>query len=212
MKRSKYVSVAILTLGLVGGSIGAVSADTTASPKPTVAKTVNPAVAQYQADLAAYKIALQQYRVDLVKNEIAYRPALKAYWAAWISTNQAFNASWQATWATFKTANDAYQAKYKPLNVVKDAALNAADSAFLASIAADTSTTGIEAALKAHTAATTAAQAAFKAAVTALGPEPVRPVKPADPVKPAAPTKPTPPVKPVAPVKPAVVAKATPTK
>ncbi len=209
MKRTKYVSVAILTMGLVGSSIGGVYADTTATPKPTVVKTVNPATAQYQADLAAYKIALQQYRVTLVKNEIAYRPALKAYWAAWTATNQAFNASWQATWATFKTANEAYQAKYKPLNAIKDAALNAADTTFLAAIAADSSSAGIEAALKAHTTATTAAQATFKAAVTALGVEPVRPVKPADPVKLAAPTKPTAPVKPVAPVKPAVVAKAT---
>ena len=210
MKRYTYPTIALLTIGLLTpsiGSIGAASAATSPTPKPAATKTANPAVTKYQSDLAAYKIALTQYRVTLIKNEIAYRPALKAYWAAWISTNQAFNASWQATWTTFKSANDAYQAKYKPLNAAKDAALAAADSVFLSAIGVDSSNAGLEAALKAHATATTAAQATFKTAVTALGAEPVRPVKPADPVKPAAPTKPADPAKPTAPVKPAVTTK-----
>ena len=114
----------------------AVAAETSATPKPAATKTTNPATAKYQADLAAYKTALLQYRVDLVKIEIAYRPALKAYWAAWIATNQTFNAAWQATWSTFKTANEAYQAKLKPLTATRDAAIGAADTTFLAAIGA----------------------------------------------------------------------------
>jgi len=212
MKKKSLLSIAIITTSLMAGSLSAMAADTTSTPKPAATKTTNPATAKYQADLAAYKIALQQYRVDLVKIEIAYRPALKAYWAAWISTNQTFNAAWQATWSAFKTANEAYQAKLKPLTATRDASIGAADSAFLAAIAANSSPAAIDLALKAHSDATGAAQNAFKTAVSALGAEPVRPVKPADPVKPAPPTKPTPPVKPVAPNKPGVVAKASPTK
>lgn len=201
MKTKRIIGVALLTAGLVMGSVGATSADET--PAPTVTKSAT----AYGAELTAYREAIVQYRVTLVTSSIAYRVTLQKYWADWQATVAKYEASWKAELEKYQALHAAYLAKLAPINSARNAALDRADAEFLAAIASAKNTASQELALKVHATATAEANAIYKAAVAALGDAPVRPTKPAELTRPPLPAKPTPPVKPVAPVNPAVTKK-----
>ena len=185
--------MALLVSGLSLGSTASSFADKT--PAPTSSSSV------YQAQLAAYKIALTQYNVTRITNDIIYRAAMVKYWADWKTTLQNFNASWQTTLSTFQTVKAAYDAKFDAVQTAHRTAVDAIDSTFMAAVAGSPSNDALVAAIKAYWLGHSTESAAFKTAVTALGAAPVRPVRPSEPVKPVAPLKPTDPTKPVAPVK-----------
>jgi len=195
MKTKRMISVGLLAAGLALSSVGAVNADTT--PPPTAKSPT-----AYAAQLAAYKDALVEYRVTIAVNAINYRIALEKYQADWQATLAKYEAPYKAALAQYQTLQSAYSAKLAPIAAVRKGALDKADSDFLAAIANATTAAQKTLALNARATATTSAIAAYKAAVTALGSAPVKPIKPAEltkpplPVKPAAPTKPVPPVKP----------------
>lgn len=199
MKTKKALTVALITSSLILGSMSASRADESQTPSPSPVSTANPV---YAAQLAAYKIALTQYKVALVVNDISYRATMTKYWADWQAAVTQYESNWQAALASFKTLKDAYEAKAAPINATRKTAVDAADAAFLAAIAANNSPASEETALTTHQAAVQAANNAYKTAIAALGAAPVRPTKPAELTKPPVPTKPAAPVKPVAPVKP----------
>jgi len=208
MKKMSLIATALLTSGLMLGTTAVAIADETPAPTttpvttPAPTKTPSPAQAAYKAALAQYKIDVTNYRVALVNNDIAYRAAMQKYWSDWSATNKAYWAVWQTTIGTYRTAEAAYDAQLAPLQAAHKSANDAADAAFLSATAGTPTTDQLNAALKAFHTATSAADSTYKAAVAALGPEPVRPVQPPLPVKPAAPVKPADPAKPVPPVKP----------
>ena len=201
MKTKKLVTVALMTSSLLLGSMTASRADESQSPSPTPSPVATSNSSVYAAQLAAYKIALTQYKVALVVNDISYRATMKKYWADWNTAVTAYESAWQATLANFQTLKAAYDAKVAPIAATRNTAIDTADAAFLAAIAANSSAASEELALTAHQSAVQAANTAFKAAIAALGAAPVRPTKPAELVKPPVPTKPVAPVKPVAPAK-----------
>lgn len=194
MSSKRIIVSALLISGLFVGSTTSSFADTASSPTPTVASHSS----DNQAQLA-YKLALAQYNVARITNDINYRKAMIKYWADWKATMQAFNASWQVTLNAFETAKAVYQAKFELLQGTHRAALEVAEAAFLTATAGSPSLATLTAAITAYWSAIKAENASFKIAVTALGAEPVRPVRPAEPVKPVAPVKPVDPIKPEAP-------------
>lgn len=197
MSSKKFLTVALVISGFCLGSTTSAFADNTPSATPSVSSHNS----EYQAQLAAYKIAMTQYNVARITNDINYRAAMKKYWADWQTTLQNFNTSWQATVAAFQTAHTAYHAKFDPLQAAHRSVLDAADAAFLAATSGSPTTDALTAAIKAYWSANTTENASYKTAVAALGAAPAWPIKPTSPVKPVAPLKPTDPTKPVAPVK-----------
>ena len=185
--------MALLVSGLSLGTTATSFADKT--PAPSSSSSV------YQAELAAYKVALTQYNVTRITNDINYRAAMAKYWADWKITLQNFNASWQATLSAYQTARAAYDAKIDAAQSAHKVAVDAIDSTFLAAIAGTPSNDALIAAMKTYWSALSAQNISFKTAVAALGAAPVRPVRPSEPAKPVAPLKPTDPTKPVAPEK-----------
>jgi hypothetical protein len=193
MKRKSLIATALLTSGLLLGTTAVAIADETPAP------TATPSA--YQTQLAAYKIALTQYRVTLVNNDINYRAALEKYETDWQATVKSYWAAWQSAIAVYQTANTAYQGQLAPIKAARKSALDAADSAFLAATAGTPTNDQLNAALSAYWNAAKVANTAYKSAVAALGAAPVRPIQPPLPTKPTAPVKPVDPTKPVAPAK-----------
>jgi hypothetical protein len=197
MSSKRIIASALLVSGLFIGSTATSFADTSTTPTPNVASSSS----EHQTQEAAYKLALTQFYVTRITNDINYRMAMVKYWTDWKATMQSFNASWQSTLTAFQTANAAYHAKFDPLQAAHRSVLNAADVAFLAATAGSPSNDALIAAIKTYWSTNKAENTAFKSAVTAVGVAPVRPVRPAEPVKPIAPVKPIDPIKPVAPKK-----------
>ncbi|MCX6430490.1 MAG: hypothetical protein NTX12_05950 [Actinobacteria bacterium] len=223
MKTKKFITIAVTTVGLMASSIGVGLADETTSPTPTpkVTKTVKAAatsnayavaLAQYKIDLAKYKNDLTQYRVTVALNDIKDRALVEKYWLDWAANLATYQAKWKTEIDKYYADHSAWAAKNKPLNQARKAALDKADSDFVAANAAATTPAAQEAALAARATAHAAALSVYKAAVAQIGTEPVAPTKPAEMTKPALPAKTIDPVKPVAPVKPAATPKATATK
>jgi len=205
MKSKKVIAVALLTSGLLAGSTTLAFADTTPAPTTspsTTTPSTSPDQTAYQTALAAYKIALTQYRVTVVNNDISYRAAMQKYWSDWNTTMKNYWSDRAAAIATFQAAHTAYLAQLTPLQATHKAALDAADNAFLAATVGVTSNDALNAAISDWNKAIRAADTTYKTAVAALGAEPVRPVEAPLPQKPAAPVKPVNPPKPQAPVKP----------
>src|SRR5512141_1492985 len=100
MKTKKMVTVALMTSSLILGSMTASRADESQSPSPTPVATSNPV---YAAQLAAYKVALTQYKVALVVNDINYRATMAKYWSDWQAAVAKYEAAWQASLANYKT-------------------------------------------------------------------------------------------------------------
>ena len=196
MKTKRILSVALLATGLVMSSVGVVSADETTAP---TSKSSNSASS---AELLAYKTGLLKFRIALTVNSINYRIALEKYWADWQATLEKYEAPYRAALEQYRILETAYMAKLTPIIAARRAAVNKADSEFLAAIASATTDAQMELALKNHASATSAANDAFQTAKTALGAAPVKPVKPAELTKPPLPVKPSNPVKPLAPTKP----------
>jgi len=196
MKVKNIISVALVTTGLIAGSISVTHADQTPLPAATNS-------AAYKAALEKYQIDILKYRIAVTKNAITYRVAMEKYNADWAIVLAKYEAGWKATWDQYLALHSAYNAKIVPIAAVRKAATDKADADFLAAIAVAGATNAqLDVALKAHNAAIEAAGIAFKSAVAALGPEPVKPTKPAELNKPAEPVKPVSPVKPVEPGKP----------
>ena len=201
MKRKSLIATALLTSGLLLGTTAVAIADETPAPTTTPTVTNGGSQSAYQAQLAAYKIALTQYRVALVNNDINYRAALEKYESDWQTSVKAYWAAWQSSISAYQTANAAYQAQLAPIKATHKSALDAADSAFRAATTGTPTNDQLNAALSAYWNAAKTANAAYKSAVAALGAAPVRPVQPPLPTKPTAPVKPVDPTKPVAPSK-----------
>lgn len=197
MKTKKILGAALLTVGLVMSSVSVVSADETSAPKSSQSNSAS------SADLLAYKTALLKFRIALTVNSINYRIAMEKYWADWNATLDKYLAPYKAALEQYRVLEAAYIAKLAPIAAVRKAAVDKADSAFLAALAVATTDAQLEQALKDHATATSAANEAFKTARAALGAEPVKPVKPAELTRPPAPVKADNPVKPLAPTKPA---------
>ena len=194
MRTNKFISVGLLAAGLAMSSISAVSADTTPPPNaksPTA----------YAAQLAAYKVALIEYRVTIAVNAINYRIALEIYQADWQAALAKYEAPYKTAMAQYQTLQTAYLDKLAPIAATRKVALDKADADFLAAIAKATTSAQKSLALTARTTAMTAANSAYKTSAAAIGPAPVKPVKPAELTKPAAPVKPASPVKPTPPAK-----------
>ena len=201
--------IAITTVGLLATSIGVVSADETATPSatPKVTKTAKvtkdaAAIAAYTAAMVAYRTALTQYRVAVALNDIKDRAAMEKYWADWQVTLTTYQTKWKADIDKYWADHNAWALKHKPLNAARKAALDKADSDFVAANSAATTPAQQEAALKARNEAYKAANMIYKNALTLIGAEPVAPTKPAELAKPALPTKSVDPVKPTIPAKP----------
>jgi len=199
MKSKKIAAVALLVSGLLIGTTVSALADE--SPAPTTSPSTSQST--YQTQLAAYKIAMTQYRVALVTNDINYRAAMAKYQSDWNTTMKNYWAAWQTAITAYRTANDAYQAQLAPIQAARKSALDAAGAAFLAATAGTQTNDALNAALTAWGTSTKTANATYKTASAALGVAPVRPIQPTEPVKPAAPVKPVDPTKPVPPIKPA---------
>ncbi len=177
------------------GPVSAVHADST--PLPADSNS-----AAYQAAVAKFQVDILQYRIQVAKIGIAYRVAMDTYWSAVQAAEAKYYADWKAAIEQYQALRSAYQAKVAPLAAIRKIAVQKADAEFLAAIAVSGATNAqLELALKNHDVAIDAANTLFKSAVTALGPEPVKPIKPAELNRPPAPVKPDAPVKPVAPGK-----------
>ena len=153
--------------------------------------------------MVAYRADLLKYRVTVVLNNINDRAAMEKYWADWQITLTTYQAKWKADIDKFWADHIAWALKHKPLNVARKAALDKADSDFVASNSATTTAAQQEAALKARNEAYTAATKIYKDALALIGAEPVSPTKPAELAKPPTPAKTVDPVKPIIPLKPA---------
>ena len=206
MNTKKIITIAITTAGLLATSIGVGIADETSTPTatPKVTKTAKASTtpSAYAAELAAYKIALIQYRVAVALNDIKDRAAVEKYWADWQVSLTTYQAKWKADIDKYYADHSAWVLKNKPLNQTRRVALDKADTDFVAANSAATTPAQQELALKVRADAHTAANAIYKAAVLLIGAEPVAPTKPAELTKPPLPVKSVNPVKPVAPVKP----------
>ena len=197
MKVQKVLSVALLTTGLIAGSVSAVHADSTPLPAATNSTAYKTALAQYQIDLL-------KYRVLVIKNAITNRAAMDKYNADWQVAVAKYYADWKVAIEQYQALRAAYDAKIVPAATARKAAVTKADADFLAAVSvAGVTNAQLELAVKAHSDAIEAANSAFKAAVAAFGAEPVKPIKPAELTKPPLPTKATDPGKPVPPGKPA---------
>lgn len=196
MKTKKILGAVLLAAGLVMSSVSVVSADETATPKATQPNSAS------SADLLVYRTALLKFRIALTVNSINYRIAMEKYWAEWKATLEKYEAPYKAALEQYRILETAYMAKLTPIAAVRKAAVDKADSAFLAALAAATTDAQLEQALKDHATAISAANEAFKIARAALGAEPIKPVKPAELTRPPAPVKADNPVKPLAPTKP----------
>jgi len=168
---------------LVLGSVSVAHAD---SPTPTatpVAAT-SPVATSYADQLAVYKVALAAYQVAMDQYRTAWKTTVDQYNAALKAATTQFQADQQLRKAKIKAISMAFQEAVAKARFEKRAADAAAKSPDQ-KIAAD-------AQLKATT---SAAVVARQNALDALGPELVRPTVPIKPFKPAEPIKPTPPVK-----------------
>jgi len=201
MNLKKLATATVLSTGLLLGSMTAATADEAA----TTTSTEN---SKYTTDLAAYKMALMQYRIAAVTQQITYRASLEKYRTDWAAAVQNNLGAWKVELEKWQQLRAAWSAKVAPLTAALKLAVAKADADYLVAKASAITPEQQKAALAAHSAALTAARTAYKAAVTALGTAPVKPVKPVALVKPVKPAKPAAIAKPVAPTKPAGLAKA----
>jgi len=201
MKVRRVIGVALLASGLMAGSVSAVQADSTPLPAATNS-------AAYKAALEQYQIDMMKYRIEVIKLAIANRAALDKYNSDWQAAVAKYYADWKVAIEQYQTLRAVYEAKIVPAVAARKAAITKADADFLAAVGvAGVTSAQLEAAVKTHNQAVDAAMDAFKAAVATFGAEPVKPVKPAELTKPPLPTKGVAPVKPVPPGKPAKVEK-----
>jgi hypothetical protein len=201
MKVRRVLGVALLASGLMAGSVSAVQADSTPLPAATNS-------AAYKAALEQYQIDMMKYRIEVIKLAIANRAAMDKYNSDWQAAVAKYYADWKVAIEQYQTLRAVYEAKIVPAVAARKAAITKADADFLAAVGVAGATSAqLEAAVKTHNQAVDAAMDAFKAAVATFGAEPVKPVKPAELTKPPLPTKGVAPVKPVAPGKPAKVEK-----
>jgi hypothetical protein len=197
MKTKKLIRIGLVTFGLLTSSISlGIAAET---PSPTATKSTS----AYGAQLIAYKAALIQYRVTVALNAISYRIAMEKYQADWQVTLTKYEAEWKAAMAKYQAAQSARALKLEPVNLIQKTALDKADNDFVTANAAAKNPAQQDLALKVRADAMLAANTIYKAAVLALGPAPIKPIKPVELTKPVPPVKPVAPIKPVPPVKPA---------
>ena len=179
----------------MAGSVTAVQADSTPLPAATNS-------AAYKAALEQYQIDMMKYRIEVIKIAIANRVAMDKYNTDWQNAVAKYYADWKAAIEQYQTLRAVYEAKIVPAVAARKAAVVKADADFLAAVGTAGATSAqLEAAVKIHHQAMDAAMDAFKAAVATFGEEPVKPVKPDELTKPPVPTKGVAPVKPVAPGK-----------
>ena len=168
MSAKKTFAAVVLSTSLVlGGSIAAMATETPSTPvsAPAVSPTPKPRPWQeYKEAMTVFKTAMTQFKADRITFEAAmtaHRTAMTAYFTARKPINDAFKASVDSARATLKAALEA-----ATTNEQKTAAYNAMKTSVSAAVSIR------------------------EAAITALGPVPVRPVKPVKPVRPTAPPKP----------------------
>jgi hypothetical protein len=201
MKVKRVLGVALLASGLMAGSITAVQADSTPLPAATNS-------AAYKAALEQYQIDILKYRIEVIKISIANRVAMDKYNTDWQIAVAKYYADWKVAIEQYQTLRSVYEAKIVPAVAARKAAIMKADADFLAAVGiAGATSAQLEQAVKTHNQAMNAAMDAFKAAVATFGAEPVKPIKPAELTKPPLPTMGVAPVKPVPPGKPAKVEK-----
>ena len=183
MKVKRVLGIALLASGLMAGSVTAVQADS----KPLPAATNS---AAYQAALARNRIGMMKHRIEVIKIAIANRVAMEKYNTAWQNAVAKYYADWKAAIEQYQTLRAVYEAKIVPAVAARKAAIIKADADFLAAggIAGATSAQ-LESAVKTHNKAMEAAMDAFKAAVAALGDEPIKPIKPDELSKPPFPVQ-----------------------
>jgi hypothetical protein len=102
-----------------------------------------------------------------------------------LTTHEQAVINFQNSIAAFRTAHLARLAAIRPLADARQAAVTAANTAFITAIATVTTQEGRDAVVKTRKDAIAAAHATFKAAVDALGAAPAKPTKPAKAEKPA---------------------------
>jgi hypothetical protein len=102
-----------------------------------------------------------------------------------LTTHEQAVINFQNSIAAFRTAHLARQAAIRPLADARQAAVTAANTAFITAIATVTTQEGREAVVKTRKDTIAAAHATFKAAVDALGAAPTKPTKPAKAEQPA---------------------------
>jgi hypothetical protein len=176
VKIKRFTTAAVLSLALMSGSVGVAQADTTASA--TSNSTYNDQVAAYKIAMDNYKIALQQYNTNWKKAQIAYKSAL-------------------ATWAKDgKSILNSLKSKRDLIGLTFKTSIQNANSAFAAAMASARTADQKNAAKSARTTAINDATAARNVALDALKLSSASTSKPNPPVKPAEPIKPIPPIKP----------------
>ncbi len=172
MSTKKTLAALVLSTSLVlGSSVAAIATESTEVTAPVSApvatsKPTNPAREAYRAAMAEFKTAMTQFKADRISFQTAmqaHRTAMTAYNTASHPINDAFNASVDSAPATLQPPLEA-----ATTNEQKTAAYNAMKAAVSAAISTR------------------------EAAITALGPVPVKPAKPTKPERPAKPVKPTP--------------------
>lgn len=186
MSTQRIFLTSLLSAGLILGSVSVAHADFP-SPTSTPVATPSPVATTYAEQLAEYKVALAAYQV-----------AMDQYRAAWKTAMDQYTAALKAAATQFQADQELRKAKIKAISVAFQAAIAKARSDKKIADAAATSPDQKSAAQTILTAAISAAAIARQSALDALGPELVRPIIPTKLVKPAEPVKPVPPVKPIA--------------
>ena len=183
MRTTRVFITSLLSAGLILGSVSVAHADVP-SPTATPVATTSPVAMTYADQLAAYKVALAAYQI-----------AMDQYRAAWKSAMDQYNLALKAATTQFQADQQLRKAKIKAISVAFQAAVAKARSDKKTAYAAATSLDQKIAADALLKSAISAAAIARQNALEALGPELVRPATPVKPVKQAEPVKPIPPFK-----------------
>jgi hypothetical protein len=178
--KKTFAAVVLSTSLVLGSSVAAMATESTEVTTPVTAPVVSPTPKprpwqEYKAAVEVFKTEMTKFRAD----RTTYENAMKAH----------------------RTVMTAYFAARKPINDAFKVSVDAARTTLKAALEAATTNEQKTAAYNAMKTSVSAAVSIREAAVTALGPVPVKPVKPAKPVRPTAPPKP---------VKPTPVPTATP--
>ena len=195
MRTKRVFITSLLSAGLLLGSVSVAHADIP-SPTGTPVATSSPVATTYAEQLAAHKVALAAYQV-----------AMDQYRAAWKSAIDQYNLALKAATTQFQADLQLRKARIKAISVGFQAAITKARSDKKTADSAATSPDQKSAAQTILSAAISAAVIARQSALDSLGPELVRPLIPTKPVKPAEPLKPVSPVKSAATWKATVTAK-----
>jgi len=178
--KKTFAAVVLSTSLVLGSSVAAMATESTEVTAPVSAPVVSPT--PKPRPWQEYKAAVEVFRTEMTKfraDRTTYENAMKAH----------------------RTVMTAYFAARKPINDAFKVSVDAARTTLKAALEAATTNEQKTAAYNAMKTSVSAAVSIREAAVTALGPVPVKPVKPAKPVRPTAPPKP---------VKPTPVPTATP--